>query len=146
MSMPITAPASSSGGHALPEPGPTAGIPDPNITADLIARVEQATAAVAQLRQHTREQLAVAVDREDLDVDVANGILTALGLTQLPRRWKVRLSLTVTVTVTAIDQDQAYDTAVDLATDGLDAVGVSTIHDRIDYDAAQAGDIALDDL
>src|SRR5207244_2072073 len=56
---------------------------------------------LARLRRLVREQLVGAVCDHRLDLDLANAILAACGLPELPRRWTVRLGLVFTCEVTA---------------------------------------------
>jgi hypothetical protein len=72
-----------------------------------------------RLRRLIREQLAGAVDEDRLDIDLANGMLTVLGLPELPRRWAVRIGLTFTCEVTAGTDHEAFDTAEDAIADAV---------------------------
>jgi hypothetical protein len=92
----------------------------------------------AQVRQQVRDGVAAG----NLDLDVSNDLLAALGLPPLPRSWTVNLQVALTVEVTAGDEDDAFDAARDIV-DGV--LGPSEIHDSYDVSPigpAMPGDLA----
>ncbi len=97
---------------------------------------------LAALRHRIRVQLAGAVTDGRLDGDVANGILVACGLDELPRRYSVRLSLTFVGEVTAGTPEDAFDAAEDAITAALNRAPFPVevdIDARHDHHAAAGG-------
>ncbi|GEM_PF-3497317 len=101
-------------------------------------------AALDRLRRAVREQLADAVNEEQLDVDLANGMLEHFGLPQLQRMWQVRTGLAFQVEVSACAEEDAFDAAADALRAALEGCGYPIDWDARCDDEATAGDLDPD--
>ncbi|MER7276634.1 hypothetical protein ABT369_19540 [Dactylosporangium sp. NPDC000244] len=110
-------------------------------------RAEQAEAELAALaleRQQIRQRLHHGVAAGNLDPDVVDEILTALGMPPLRRFWTVRLQLAVTVIVPAHDADGADDAAREAIDSILNTV--EAVDSYSDFDITGAGPATPGDL
>ena len=96
-----------------------------------------------RLRRLIREQLAGAVGEDRLDINLANGMLTACGLPELPRSWTVRIGLTFVCEVTAGTDDDAFDAAEDAVAAAVTNAGcpIDVDWDSREQISADPGDI-----
>jgi hypothetical protein len=95
-----------------------------------------AKARLRRLRRLIGEQFAAAVTDDRLHIDLANGMLEAFGLPQLPRRWRVRIGLPMICEVTAAGDVDAYDAAAEAIENAVRATVAGAVID-IDFDGRE---------